>query len=76
MTNKKQGAENKMSTLTIRIRESEKKDLAEAAKRAGFTRNEGDEVTGNISLLLSWLARQLPNKSDSEIKAFLFSDKS
>lgn len=63
-----------MSTLTIRILESQKTSLNEAALRAGLSRMEGGKLTGNISALISLLAQTLPDKSASEIKSLLFSD--
>ena len=66
---------DKMSTLTLRIMESQKASLSDAAKRIGFVRQTEGELTGNTSALIVQLARALPNKTEAEIKAFLYGTK-
>lgn len=62
-----------MSTLTVRISEADKANLADAALRAGFSRYEDGKLTGNISLLLKFFAQNVGDKTTPELKAFLFS---
>jgi hypothetical protein len=73
---KKPAGGDKMSTLSIRITESHKTNLSDAAKRAGLIRMDEGEPTGNVSALIGLIAQAVPRMSEAEIKALLFKDKS